>query len=1375
MQKKCEETAKFSKTHRLELRFFGNPVILLDGNQVHLETRKALALLAYLAETSDFHRRESLITMFWPESGERQGRNALRATLYSLNKALTHGYIQSGADSIRFDAAAEVWFDTGEFQSHLSWCRQHDHIDAMTCDECLCRQNRAVALYRGDFLKGFSTRKSADFEDWQFLTAESYRRDLGTMLEKLVGMLSARGLFQKAIDYASRWIALDPLHERAHMRLMELYARAGFRSAALRQYQECTRILREELGCEPLESTASLYETIREGNIPEYSLDHGGNGLNPLPGLSSRGQLEVPGEKIKPEEGAPEYRQRLATVIVLLLRKGASQGFAELIETTMRSNDAQITERSSHRVVVVLGGSQTREGDPESALRIVFKLRKDIHARGWEITVGVNIGNVYMASSDRGNPPDIVAAGVTVSAAFQLAANATDGQILVSGSVYRFTRDSWTYAPWDKAVGLDNEVSYRALRPAPRPQKTRGIEGLRTRLIGREYEMLRLRGAVQSLLRGNGGIVDLIGEAGIGKSRLLSELHAALLSFTDGDAIRWLEGRCLQQSQATAYRPFIEMVEQLFGWTADTARTDFLERIEKTIAEMNRHNSIPRGYTDMLSRMFSKLLGLYGDEGSLERAADHRGEAMHRETISGIRTFLQALSIDQPLIVIFEDLHWADGASMDMLFHLMESVKTSRMLIICGHRPDRKRRCSAIPSVAGAKFPDRFVELHLKRLSPEQSQDMAKSLLQTGDLPDEIQSALLEGTEGVPFFIEEITQSFIDTGALYFNGSSWTLNPKARSVLPQPIQQVVLGRIDTLPHALRTCLDAASVIGSAFSRRLLEYILEMDTQTEELLWELQDIGVIYQERVIPEEEFSFRHVLTREAVYDSIPPQRRRVLHATVAEAMETLYASSLELFVEQLALHYERARKVDRAIGYLYRAGTKALMHYANEEAISFLSRGLDLLQEIPDSREKLKRELEFRTALGIPLVPIYGHGSEEVMDVYQKALDICEQVGDNIQLFHCLHGIRRFYLVRGELDRCEVISRRIFDLTKHIERPEFVSRGNMVHAETLFNSGKIREAVELAAEGARCSRGEREDLHISLFGNATEVLCLAVQATSLSFLGFPERAALVESESVKKARDIGHPFTLCAALLYSGFSRYHLGDSEGELLLADELFELASKEQFTLFIAAADIFGGWAAAMAKNSVDACISIRRVYSDYGPHHRGIMMRFAAALLAEALERTGDPMAGIEPVENEIEKSASAGGNVWLPTLYRLRGKLYNLAGEDLSKVSSSYQKGIEIAQRYGVRLEALRSSLELADLLWEHGSKQIALKTAKNASSIFESDCTIPEVVDARRHLEKLNGLMSGAAALNHGSMLPINRAAVSKSAVSNPSEKRL
>ncbi len=248
------------------LFFLGPPRIERDGVPVDVDTRKAVALAAYLALARQRQSRDALAALLWPEYEE--GRAALRRTLSVLNKALGPGWLNVDRASVDLDRSGRLWVDVDLFQGRLEECRTHGHPEAETCPACLPALREAVALYQGDFLAGFTLRDSPEFDDWQFFQAEGLRRDLAGALERLTRLLGAQGELESAIAYARRWLGLDPLHEPAHRSLMELYAWAGQRAAALRQYRECVRVLEQELGVPPLEATTQLYQAIKENRAP---------------------------------------------------------------------------------------------------------------------------------------------------------------------------------------------------------------------------------------------------------------------------------------------------------------------------------------------------------------------------------------------------------------------------------------------------------------------------------------------------------------------------------------------------------------------------------------------------------------------------------------------------------------------------------------------------------------------------------------------------------------------------------------------------------------------------------------------------------------------------------------------------------------------------------------------------------------------------------------------------------------------------------------------------------------------------------------------------------------------------------------------------
>ena len=250
---------------RLILYLLGPPRIELDGEEVHIGRRKMVALLAYLAVTGERHRRDSLATLLWPEYDQSRALAYLRRILSMLNTTLGGGWLAIDRETAGLNPDARIWLDVDAFRQHLATCETHGHPATGACPDCIPSLEEAVALYRDDFLAGFTLSDSAAFDEWQFFQTEGPRRKLALALERLVQAYGAQGECEAALRYARRWLALDPLHEPAHRRLMGLYAQAGQQSAALRQYEECVRILEAELGLSPSQETTSLYERIRTG------------------------------------------------------------------------------------------------------------------------------------------------------------------------------------------------------------------------------------------------------------------------------------------------------------------------------------------------------------------------------------------------------------------------------------------------------------------------------------------------------------------------------------------------------------------------------------------------------------------------------------------------------------------------------------------------------------------------------------------------------------------------------------------------------------------------------------------------------------------------------------------------------------------------------------------------------------------------------------------------------------------------------------------------------------------------------------------------------------------------------------------------------
>ncbi|MFB0545808.1 MAG: AAA family ATPase, partial [Anaerolineae bacterium] len=676
---------------QLALYLLGPPRIECDGLPIEVDTRKAIALLAYIAITGESHRRDSLVNLLWPEYDQTRGRTALRRTLYALRKALAGAWLDVDRENIGLNPSADIWLDVDQFHRHLAECLTHGHPASQVCPACLAPLTAAVTLYGGDFLSGFSLKDSFNFDDWQFFQADVLRRELAGALERLVRCHSAQGALEPALNYARQWLALDRLNEQAHCQLMQLYAWSGQRSAALRQYQECVRILDSQLGVSPQESTTELNKAIEEGRAPRPPAgaylqrveERREDEILPKPEA-----LETLDREKPPMPEAPlvvlEEEKRIVTVLFADMSgsfKGMGDvgpedeatlvnGFLDVMKDALFKYGGQIARCLGRGVLAVFGAAQTRESDPELAIRAAIEIRREAGNLGLSVATGINTGEVYLRRTDSEEDREFTLVGSVVDLAVRLSGKADVDQILVGGSTYRLTRRAFEFTPLSLHIkGMDDPLTaYQVERLLPQPKKARGIEGLRAELIGRDEEFAKLKEVLAKVLQGRGQMVSLIGEAGVGKSRLVAELKAYALTRDDHEPTPlWLEGRCLELGMAASYAPFIDIFQEYLAWGAQDDDHRRRERIVSSLLEMVERKHLSEERLEEMWPLLGRLLSVrLGDELDA-RLENDSPEEICRRTFIAIHEFFVALSKQQPAVLVFEDLHWADSLSLDLI------------------------------------------------------------------------------------------------------------------------------------------------------------------------------------------------------------------------------------------------------------------------------------------------------------------------------------------------------------------------------------------------------------------------------------------------------------------------------------------------------------------------------------------------------------------------------------------------------------------------------------------------------------------------------------------------------------------------------------
>lgn len=671
-------------------------------------------------------------------------------------------------------------------------------------------------------------------------------------------------------------------------------------------------------------------------------------------------------------------------------------GLLKAMIDVLSKYDCRIDNIVGDEVVAVFGAPKMHENDPERAIVAGLEIIENVQKIGLDASVGINTGEAYFGGIGSQEHQKRTVYGTVINLAARLQGQAQSGQVIVGETTYRHTRRAFEFEALSFSVkGFNEQVqAYRVVRSLPRMDKVRGIDGLRSLMIGRENEFQIMEDALTETCGGKGQLVSVIGEAGVGKSRLVAELKKKVAEIDQEESRPvWLEGRCLELGMSASYWPFIDIFREHFGWKPDDKDEARAANIKAALQDLVEDGHLTDERREEIGPLFGALLSVsYGDRWDEALAAADPEQLKNRAFIA-VRDYILAFAKRSPLVVVLEDLHWSDSLSLDLISLLMESVTLASLLIICVYRPDREHKCWHLATIAQRKCPDRYTEISLRELGRLECKRLVDSLLSINNLPDSVQEMILEKTQGNPFFLEEVLRSLIDTGMVYQKDEKWIAHQDIETIkLPESVQSVVLSRIDRLEDTLRQTLQSASVIGKLFRKRLLEYTSRQEVELEYLLGKLEDLSLIYQERVIPEEEYSFRHVLTQETVYQNILRRHRERLHAQIAEAIESLYQNALDEYYEQLAYHWERAKVADKALAYLKKAGERALGNFANDDAMTHFTRALELIEE--ERRDIFKAELLF--GLFQAKAAVLDSPGEELLEHLHASFDIFVDLGD-------------------------------------------------------------------------------------------------------------------------------------------------------------------------------------------------------------------------------------------------------------------------------------------------------------------------------------------------------------------------------------------
>jgi class 3 adenylate cyclase len=941
-------------------------------------------------------------------------------------------------------------------------------------------------------------------------------------------------------------------------------------------------------------------------------------------------------------------------------------------------------------LAVYFGVPTAHEDDALRAVRAGMAMLKAVSElnRTWttvrgvrvELRVSVHTGTVVADNlgAGRGGPISISGDAVKVPAAMQFSASADE--LLIASSTHRLIEDMVDCDDRGVAMvgGRTSEHLYRVTRVTE--GKARNAPGQPVAFVGRDKEQALLEekwrlsrtGAGQAVLAsGEGQTVLVSGEPGIGKSLIVQRV--AEIVARDPDA-RIAIGQCSPYHRQRSLFPIAGMLQRdIIGLEAEA---DDARRTERLIAFLQAAGlDLPQSMP-----LFGPLLAVPQPYPALQLAPDLQQRALLEQIVS----ILTEGSERSPLLVVVEDLHWADAATLDFLSLLIDQLPTSRMLLLLTFRPE------FVP-MWGAR--SNMVHLPMGRLSHEAAEQIATRIAGARVIPRRVLDRIVERADGVPLFVEELTKSVLESGLL----DKVDDGDDIHVAIPRTLQESLAARLDRLGPTKRLAQIAAT-IGREFSYPLLAAVADMDEGTlDRLLDELASGEFIYRKGIGHKARYIFKHALIQDAAYGSLLKSRRREIHGRIAAALEEKFPELGESQPELLALHFGEAALHEQAVKYGLAAGRHAVRRSANNEAVYHLQRCLEALKEVPQGHARDLTELSVQMTLMPAVVATKGYGAAELEHTCRRALELCDAVGDVPDKVFAIFGLWMFHVVRANHRTSVELAHRFDELARASGDDHLAVEADLILGIAHFFVADLdRAASHLEACVASYDPARHGD-HAYRFGQDPRVIAMSYLSWMHWIRGDDARALQASADAMAAARGLEHPLTLSFALSFAAWLHVYRGNAVDARRFVDELEQLCNEYGILVFLAHARVIDAWLECEVRND-DAS---RKNYVQSIDEFRALGARCFVPLwqthLAEVYLEAGELAASGEMLD-QARDAVAASGETWaVPDLHRVRARLWRALSREPGAVAAELSQAIAAARRMDGRAWETRAGRDRA------------------------------------------------------------------------------
>jgi class 3 adenylate cyclase/predicted ATPase len=959
----------------------------------------------------------------------------------------------------------------------------------------------------------------------------------------------------------------------------------------------------------------------------------------------------------------------------------------------------------------------------QAGMRAYTEFVRNSRGMTLRVRVGLNAGEVVVRTIGNDLHMDYSAVGPTTHLAARMEQLADPGSILLTASTLGLVDGLVLFVDLGR-------VPVKGLAGPVQVYELTGATGVRGRLqaaaprgftkfVGRGRELDALLQVLNRVRSGQGQIVATVGEAGVGKSRLAFEfVHSG---HVDGCTV--LESASASYSKSTPYFPLIDLLKRYFG--VDDSDDPHTIRSKVTARILTLDESLQ----ETIPAILSLLNVLSEDSGFLRLDAPLR----RQRTLDGLKRIFLRESRLHPLVLVFEDLHWADSETQALLDSLAESLPAAQVLMLVTYRPEYRHDWGV---------ENLCTELRLAPLTPESVSEFLTTLIGDDSSLGPVKKLLISRAGGNPFFLEECVRTLVETGGLVGEPGAYRLAQDLPGIqVPATVQAVLAARVDRLKEEEKRILQTAAVIGHDVPLSWLKAVVDV---SEEVLYRgltsLQAGKFMYEKNLFPDEIYAFKHALTLDVVYQSLLTSVRQHHHSRMADVLVERFEDVAQTQPELVAHHYTEAGRNEEAVSYWHRAGQRSRAGSAHEEAVVHLTRGLELLERLPGSPERDRQALTFNVSLGSSLAVTRGWAAPEVEEVYTRASDLCEQTGYESPLFPVLWGSSQVYIVRADVPEHRKIAERLLSLASSRQDLLSAMTAHWVMGTNLFHAGNYVASREHTDRSWTLYDPAQHRDQLEIFGIDLGVFGLCYAAHGLWCLGYPELAVQRSREAVTLARELDHSFSLTVAFAYAAmlyqFSRHVLLAREH----ADTVVALSIEHGFAYYRAWGTIVQGWVGVESGQAEQGLAAIQDGLTALKGTGGGLRLPYYSTVLAAALGSAGRFAEGLRVLEDALADVARTGERWADAELYRLRGELLLQAGEHAQESDMQpeqcFRQALTIARSQQARSWELRSAISLARSWQSRGRRQEAYELLEPLYGWFSEGFDTSDLRDAKQLL---------------------------------------